>query len=102
MGRRYRASWRRDSTADRLPVEFGRCELVVTGEATERKRAGPRRTHSSAAGRFPYRVMPPAGVKEDEVKEDEVTASLTDGMLTARVHNKRARQRKIPIQPGTS
>jgi HSP20 family protein len=70
--------------------------LVVTGEVTERKRVGLLRTRNRPVGRFHYRVSLPA-----EVDEDEVTASLADGVLTVRVpKTERARQRKIPIKTG--
>jgi HSP20 family protein len=47
-------------------------------------------------GRFEYRVSLPA-----EVQEDQVTASLTDGVLTVRVpKTEQARRRKIAISRG--
>ena len=51
------------------------------------------RTRTRPVGRFDYRVILPA-----DVEEDQVTASLSDGVLTVRVpKSQRSRPRRIPI-----
>jgi HSP20 family protein len=81
---------------DDVTVEFGGGELTVTGQVKERERVGFLRSRTRQVGRFEYRVDLPA-----EVDEDNVTASLADGVLTVRVpKTERARQRKIPINSG--
>jgi hypothetical protein len=78
-----------------ISVELGGGELVATGEVSERKRMGLLRARIRPVGRFHYRVSLPA-----EVKEDEVTASLAEGVLTVRVpKTEKARQRKIRSSP---
>lgn len=79
---------------DDVTVEFGGGQLTVSGQVKERERVGFLRSRTRQVGRFDYRVDLPA-----EVDEDNVTASLTDGVLTVRVpKTERARQRKIPIK----
>jgi HSP20 family protein len=76
-----------------VSVEFGGGELTVTGEAKERQRVGFLRTRTRLVGRFDYRVSLPA-----DVQEDQVSASLSEGVLTVRVpKNEKSRPRKIPI-----
>jgi HSP20 family protein len=76
-----------------VSVEFGGGELVVTGQVKERERVGFLRTRTRPVGRFDYRVSLPA-----EVEDDQVTASLADGVLAVQVpKTEKARQRKIPI-----
>jgi len=76
-----------------VSVEFGGGELAVTGEVEERERVGFLRKRTRPVGRFEYRVALPA-----EVEDEQVTASLTDGVLTVRVPKAaHARQRRIPI-----
>lgn len=76
-----------------VSVEFGGGELAVTGEVKERERVGFLRSRTRPVGRFDYRVSLPA-----EVKDDQVTASLSEGVLRVRVpKTDRARQRRIPI-----
>ncbi|MGI5125365.1 Hsp20/alpha crystallin family protein [Pseudonocardia sp. CA-107938] len=76
-----------------VSVEFGGGELAVTGEVKERERVGFLRKRTRPVGRFDFRVALPA-----EVQEEQVTASLTDGVLTVRVPKaEHARQRRIPI-----
>jgi HSP20 family protein len=79
---------------DDVTVEFGGGQLTVSGQVKERERVGFLRSRTRQVGRFDYRVDLPA-----EVDEDNVTASLTDGVLTVRVPKTEcARQRKIPIK----
>ena len=81
---------------DDVIVEFGGAELTVRGQLKERERVGFLRSRTRQVGRFEYRVNLAA-----EVDEDNVTASLADGVLTVRVpKTERARQRKIPINSG--
>lgn len=76
-----------------VSVEFGGGELAVTGEVKERERVGFLRSRTRPVGRFDYRVSLPA-----DVEEDQVTASLSDGVLTVRVpKSEKARPRRIPI-----
>jgi HSP20 family protein len=76
-----------------VSVEFGGGELAVTGEVKERERVGFLRKRTRPVGRFDYRVVLPA-----EVEDEQVTASLTDGVLTVRVPKaEHARQRRIPV-----
>ncbi len=76
-----------------ISVEFGGGELAVSGEVEERERVGFLRTRTRPVGRFDYRVSLPA-----EVEDDQVTASLSEGVLTVRVpKTDRARRRSIPI-----
>ncbi|MDQ4094065.1 MAG: Hsp20/alpha crystallin family protein [Actinomycetota bacterium] len=76
-----------------ISVEFDGGELAVTGEVKERQRVGLLRARSRPVGRFDYRVSLPA-----DVEEDQITASLSDGVLTVRVpKNERSRPRRIPI-----
>jgi HSP20 family protein len=81
---------------DDVTVEFGGGELTVSGQVEERERVGFLRSRTRQVGRFEYRVNLAA-----EVDEDNVTASLADGVLTVRVpKTERARQRKIPVNSG--
>jgi HSP20 family protein len=81
---------------DDVSVEFGGGELSVTGEVKQKERIGFLRTRTRPVGRFDYRVSLPS-----EVQEEQVSASLSDGVLTVRVpKTERARRRKIPISSG--
>src|SRR5579884_3046882 len=63
-----------------ISVEFGGGELAITGEVKQRERVGFLRSKTRPVGRFDYRVSLPA-----EVEEQQVSASLADGVLTVRV-----------------
>jgi HSP20 family protein len=79
-----------------VSVEFGGGELSVTGEVKQKERVGFLRTRTRPVGRFDYRVQLPA-----EVHDDQVSASLSDGVLTVRVpKTDRARRRRIAINSG--
>src|SRR4051812_36297000 len=81
---------------DDVSVEFGGGELAVTGEVKQKERIGFLRTRTRPVGRFDYRVSLPA-----EVQEEQVSASLSEGVLTVRVpKTERARRRKIAISSG--
>lgn len=76
-----------------ISVEVAGGELTVTGEVKERQRVGLLRSRARRVGRFDYRVSLPAGIEEDEV-----SASLTGGVLTIQVpKTEQNRPRKIPI-----
>jgi len=78
---------------DDVSVEFGSGELSVSGAVKQKERVGFLRTRTRPVGRFDYRISLPA-----EVQEDQVTASLADGVLTVRVpKTEQARRRKIAI-----
>jgi HSP20 family protein len=79
-----------------ISVEFGGGELSVTGEVKQKERVGFLRSRTRPAGRFDYRVQLPA-----EVQDDEVSASLSNGVLTVRVpKTENARRRRIAITSG--
>lgn len=76
-----------------LSVQLGGGELAVTGEVKERERKGFLRTQTRRVGRFDYRVSLPA-----DIEEDEVSASLSNGVLTVRVpKTAKSRPRRIEI-----
>jgi HSP20 family protein len=78
---------------ENISVEFGGGELAVTGEVKERQRVGFLRTQTRRVGRFDYRVSLPA-----DIEEDQVSASLSNGVLTVRVpKTAKSRPRKIQI-----
>lgn len=78
---------------DDVSVDFGGGELTVSGEVKERERVGFLRTRTRPVGRFDYRVSLPT-----DVLDEEVTAALSDGVLTVRVpKTEKARRRRIPI-----
>ncbi|WP_420856295.1 Hsp20/alpha crystallin family protein [Streptomyces malaysiense] len=55
-------------------------ELRTTGEYKEREREGVLRRSTRRTGRFEYRALLPA-----DVKAEEITATLADGVLTVTV-----------------
>ncbi|MGJ5749810.1 Hsp20/alpha crystallin family protein [Streptomyces puniciscabiei] len=63
-----------------IDVEVGEGELCITGEYKEREREGVLRRSTRRTGRFEYRTLLPA-----DVKAEEITATLADGMLTVTV-----------------
>ena len=81
-----------------VTVEFGHGELLVTGEVKERERVGLFRHRTRRVGRFDYRIDLPG-----EVLDDQISASLADGVLTVRVpKSERARRRRIAINSGSA
>jgi HSP20 family protein len=79
-----------------VSVEFGGGELSVSGEVKQKERVGFLRTRTRPVGSFDYRISLPA-----QVQEDQVTASLADGVLTVRApKTEQARRRKITINIG--
>jgi HSP20 family protein len=63
-----------------IDVEMSERELCITGEFKEREREGTMRHSTRRTGRFEYRALLPT-----EVKAEDVTASLVDGVLTITV-----------------
>ncbi|WP_374984567.1 Hsp20/alpha crystallin family protein [Streptomyces fradiae] len=76
-----------------IDVEISERELRVTGEYKEREREGVLRRATRRTGRFEYRALLPA-----DVDADDVSASLTDGVLTVTVpKTQAAKPRHIEI-----
>ncbi|ALO92368.1 Heat shock protein [Streptomyces hygroscopicus subsp. limoneus] len=63
-----------------IDVEVGEHDLCITGELKEREREGLLRRATRRTGRFEYRTLLPA-----EVNAEQVSAQLTDGILTVTV-----------------
>ncbi|MCW2686000.1 MAG: heat-shock protein Hsp20 [Mycobacterium sp.] len=63
-----------------INVELNGNELVVTGELKERERKGLLRRRTRRVGEFEFRAMLPG-----DVRDDDVEASLSSGVLTVRV-----------------
>jgi HSP20 family protein len=63
-----------------IDVEISERELTITGEFKEREREGTLRRSTRRSGRFEYRALLPT-----EVKAEDVSATLADGMLTVTV-----------------
>ncbi|MFJ6485847.1 MULTISPECIES: Hsp20/alpha crystallin family protein [unclassified Streptomyces] len=63
-----------------IDVEIGDRELCITGEYKEREREGVLRRSTRRTGRFEYRVLLPS-----DVKAEDVTAAMADGVLTVTV-----------------
>ncbi len=63
-----------------IDVEVGRQEICIAGELKEREGEGVLRRATRRTGRFEYRALLPA-----DVKSEEVSASLTDGILTVTI-----------------
>jgi HSP20 family protein len=75
-------------------IELGGNELAITGELKERERKGTVRRRTRRSGRFEYRVALP-----DQVDQDKVDASLSDGVLTVRVpKSQRAQRKRIQVK----
>lgn len=69
-------------------------ELTITGEIKERERKGILRRQTRRKGRFEYRVMLPG-----EIDEDNVDASLDDGVLHVRVpKSERTRPHRVEVK----
>jgi HSP20 family protein len=78
---------------DQVSVEVSGGDLVISGEITRRERAGVLRRATRRQGRFAYRTMLPA-----DADADQVSASLSDGVLTVRVAKaETAKPRRIEI-----
>ncbi len=77
---------------DDISLEVAGRRLTVSGERKERERAGILRRRTRTVGRFHYEVVLPG-----DVEEDDVSASMDEGVLTVRVP-KPASQRPRRIQ----
>ena len=76
-----------------VDISVGGRRLLVTGERRERERRGFFRHRARSVGRFHYEVSLPG-----PVQEDEVTASLDEGVLTLRLPKPASdRRRRIPV-----
>jgi HSP20 family protein len=76
-----------------ISVELSGRELAVSGEVKERERVGFLRTQTRRVGRFDYRLSLPG-----DIEEDQVSASLSNGVLTVRVPKAaKSRPRKVAI-----
>ncbi len=77
-----------------ISVEVAGRRLTVSGERKDRQRVGILRRRTRTIGRFHYEVVLPG-----DVVEDEVAASLQEGVLTVRVpKTERDRARRIPVK----
>ncbi len=65
---------------DDIAVEVSGRRLVVSGERKERERVGILRRHTRTVGQFHYEVVLPG-----DVDEDNVSASMDEGVLTVRL-----------------
>ncbi|HZT67353.1 MAG TPA: Hsp20/alpha crystallin family protein [Acidimicrobiales bacterium] len=76
-----------------VDISVGGRRLVVSGERRERERRGFLRHRTRSVGRFYYEVVLPG-----PVEEDDVGASLDEGVLTVRLPKPASdRRRRIPI-----
>lgn len=82
--------------SDDLDVEISERELHITGELKEREREGVLRHGTRRTGRFEYRALLPG-----EVKAENVSATLADGVLSVTVPKAEpAKPRHIEITTG--
>jgi HSP20 family protein len=78
---------------DDITVETTGNELTIAGEFKEKEKVGWLRTRTRRVGRFEYRTLLPA-----HVDADEITADLSEGVLTVRVpKSEAAKPRRIAI-----
>ena len=78
---------------DQVDVQLQDRELVISGEIKEEQENGKRRRSSRRTGRFEYRAMLPG-----DIKPDQVSAQLADGVLTVTVpKSEAAKPRTIEI-----
>ncbi|WP_102143382.1 Hsp20/alpha crystallin family protein [Mycobacterium hubeiense] len=75
-----------------VDVELTGNELVVSGELKERKREGMLRRRTRRVGQFEYRVTLPG-----EIRENDVKASLAQGILTIQLPKAGSQSRKIKV-----
>ncbi|MET8562691.1 Hsp20/alpha crystallin family protein [Streptomyces flaveolus] len=78
---------------DDIAIELNAGELSVHGEIKEKERSGVLRSRTRRSGQFDYRVTLP-----QDTDEENVTAELTDGVLTVKVPKaEKAKPRRIEI-----
>ena len=78
---------------DDVSLEVAGRRLTVSGERKERERVGILRLRTRTVGRFHYEVVLPG-----DVDEDNVSASMDEGVLTVRLPKPAAqRSRRIAI-----
>jgi HSP20 family protein len=78
---------------DQVDVQLQDRELVISGEIKEEQENGKRRRSSRRTGRFEYRAMLPG-----DIKPDQVSAQLADGVLTVTVpKSEAAKPRRIEV-----
>ncbi len=78
---------------DDVSIEVAGRRLTVSGERKERERVGILRRRTRTVGRFYYEVVLPG-----DVDEDDVSATMEDGVLTVRLAKPAsARPRRIPV-----
>nr|WP_245790458.1 Hsp20/alpha crystallin family protein [Streptomyces monashensis] len=78
---------------DDIGIEMSERKLRLTGEYKEREREGVLRRSTRRTGRFEYQALLPA-----DVRSEEVSATLHDGVLTVTVPKTQAtRPRHIQI-----
>ena len=78
---------------DQVDVQLADRELVISGDIKESE-DGRRRRSSRRTGRFEYRTYLPA-----DVKADQVSAELADGVLTVTVpKSEAAKPRRIEVK----
>jgi HSP20 family protein len=78
---------------DQVDVQLGDRELVISGDIKESEH-GRRRRSSRRTGRFEYRTYLPG-----DVKADQVSAQLADGVLTVTVPKSEAtKPRRIEVK----
>ena len=76
-----------------IDIQLNDRELTVSGEVKEKERAGILRRRTRRVGQFHYSVTLPG-----DVDPDNVTASLSEGVLTVRVPKaQQAKPRRIAI-----
>ena len=78
---------------DQVEAQMQDRELVISGEVKEDTGKGRRHRSSRRTGRFEYRAYLPG-----DIKADQVSAQLSDGVLTVTVpKSEKAKPRKIEI-----
>jgi HSP20 family protein len=78
---------------DQVDVQLQDRELVISGEIKEEQEDGKRRRSSRRTGRFEYRAVLPG-----DIKPDQVSAQLADGVLTVTVpKSETAKPRRIEV-----